>query len=205
MGWRMTEEEYDRLIKKRSTGGGRSVSKNKVASYMLVEYAELAINDGILYCPCSPMLVTLKLGVKSLRKNDGKPKPYERIEQAIALLWLERVHPIAFDMTTATPMGGYRPDGAGGQLKGDGVKRGFPDLLMDFPSDGYHGLRIEMKKYDRSANPSDNQVDWLTRLAKHGYRAVVCRGHQAAIQVISDYLKIESTAIDLPSWAIQYY
>jgi len=149
--------------------------------YDLQKHIVSGLELGARLCPGSPLIVTLNLGLKALLRHDGKPKPYEKIEQALALLWLECTSPQAFSMTTANPMGGYRPDGAGGQIRGEGAKLGYPDLLMDLPRRGYHGLRIEMKKFSISAKPSLEQDAWLTRLAAEGYRAVICRGHQAAI------------------------
>lgn len=155
----------------------------------------------------SPLITTLNIGLKALQKNDGNSKPYERIEQAISLVWLACNHPEAFDHTTAIPLGGYRPKGSGGQVKAEGVKAGYPDFLMDMPMNGYHGLRIEMKKFCKSANPSEDQLDWLTKLTRQGYRAVLCRGHQAAIYELSTYLSMKPpyALTDLPEWAIQTY
>lgn len=155
----------------------------------------------------SPLINTLNIGLKDLQKNDSKPKPYERIEQAIALVWLACNNSEAFDHTTAIPLGGYRPKGAGGQVKAEGCKAGYPDFLMDVPMNGYHGLRIEMKKHCKSANPSEDQLDWLTRLSRQGYRAVLCRGHQAAVYELASYLSMRPpyNLTDLPEWAIQTY
>jgi hypothetical protein len=60
-----------------------------------------------------------------------------------------------------------------GKSKG-GLKSGYPDLLMDMACNGYHGLRIEMKKYSKLAMPSAEQIEWLNRLSKQGYLAVLC-------------------------------
>lgn len=209
MSLRLSEEDYARLLEKRgmpkSNGAAVRVKAPKSDVYRLEDFANEAIAIGCLKCPASPLLVTLKTGVKALGRSDGKRKPFERIEQAITLLWLEWRSPVAFEMTTATPMGGYRPDGSGGQLRGEGAKAGIPDLYMDIPRNGYHGLRIEMKKSDRSAQPSDDQKGWLQRLADHGYKAVLCRGHQAAIKTISLYLGIDTDIPALPEWAITEY
>lgn len=208
MSLRFTEEQLlahqQRLSR---TKKPRATPVAKPRNYDLQQHIVSALELGTRCRPGSPLIVTLNIGLKALVKDDGTPKPYERIEQAIALLWLECTAPEAFAVTTANPMGGYRPDGAGGQIRGEGAKLGYPDLLMDRARLGYHGLRIEMKKFCPSAKPSEEQHDWLTRLSKEGFRAVLCRGHQAAIYVFAEYLGLSTpfSKNDLPEWAIQYY
>jgi hypothetical protein len=58
-----------------------------------------------------------------------------------------------------------------------------------------------MKKHSISAKASKEQDDWLTSLAAEGYRAVICRGHQAAIHVLQIYLGFTPvSAIDPLGW-----
>jgi hypothetical protein len=166
----------------------------------------LYLEAGIVEVPYSPLLVTLKTGLKSLSVPNAKSRPFERVEQAIGLVWLEINDPDAFSMTTATPFGGYRPRGAGGQLRGEGVRAGYPDILMDKPMNGFHGLRIEMKKFSSQAYPTEDQKNWLTKLAAQGYSAVLCRGHQSMITVMAEYLGIPlKQNFSLPDWAIVKY
>ncbi|PSU99754.1 VRR-NUC domain-containing protein [Photobacterium kishitanii] len=71
-----------------------------------------------------------------------------------------------------------------------GGSPGYPDLMLDIPTSKYHGLRIEMKapKPQKSAI-SDNQTQWLHRLADIGYRAVICYSVSEAITVITEYMR----------------
>lgn len=172
----------------------------------IVDGLELAIRSGIS-CAVSPQITTLNLGLKALSDTKVKSKPYERIEQALTLLWLHCTDLQSYSMTTANPMGGYRPDGAGGQMKGEGAKSGYPDLLMDRARNGYHGLRIEMKKYNRNTKPSEDQETWLTNLSREGFKVVCCRGHQAAIWVIAEYLGLlpVGEVPKFPDWCITEY
>lgn len=148
----------------------------------------------------------LNVELKSLSRPDQR-REYERIEQILTLIWLRLESPEAFEMITAIPMGGYRPNGSGGQVKSEGAKKGYPDLILDIPAHGYHGLRIEMKRYDRSSKPSPEQVDRLTRLASYDYRAFVCHGHQSAIYVLAQYLSIASNYLKSKpeDWSITDY
>jgi hypothetical protein len=200
---------------KRIAGGVSTRMQQKVKNdeYDLAKYIVDALELGLIKSPASPLIVTLQYGLKQVQSSSKpqsskkSPVPYERIEQAIALLWLECTDVDSFEVTTAIPFGGYRPDGAGGQIKGEGAKKGYPDVLVDKPSNGYHGLRIEMKKYCPNAHPTEEQDCWLKKLSRNGYRVALCRGHKSAIQVFSSYLGIPTSikADDLPAWAITYY
>lgn len=206
MSLRLSEAQFKALQNR-----GLSANKNKEVltpqDYDIQKHIVTTLDRAAVLRDKSPLLVTLSLGLKAIQSDQCKSKPFERVEQALALYWLKNSCPHAFSMTTATPMGGFRPNGAGGQMKGEGAKPGYPDLLMDVPRHNYHGLRIEMKKYSLSAKPSMDQTQWLTMLAKEGYCSVLCRGHQAAIQVFREYLNIpfDSNYADLPKWCIQYY
>jgi len=205
MPLRFTEEQLIEYNERKASMSAQI--KRAIPDYDLQKYIVDSLEQGNRICPASPFIVTLNLGLKALLRNDSKPKPYERIEQAIALLWLECNAPDAFSVTTANPLGGYRPNGSGGQIKGEGAKLGYPDLLMDKPCNSYHGLRIEMKKYAKSAQPSADQKDWLSKLAAQGYLAVLCRGHQAAISVFCQYLDMSQPDYipGIPPWAIKQY
>lgn len=72
-----------------------------------------------------------------------------------------------------------------------GVKSGVPDLMLPIPSNGYHGLFIEMKT--RIGQTSDSQDKWLQALNTFGYLAVVAHGWEEARCVILDYLNLPSS------------
>lgn len=89
----------------------------------------------------------------------------------------------------AVPNGGQRSKITATKLKREGVSAGYPDLLVDFPAQGFHGLRIEMKSM--TGYPSREQREWIERLRANGYRAEVCRGADQAWRVLTDYLGIK--------------
>ena len=88
------------------------------------------------------------------------------------------------------PNGGMRNPVVAAKLKSEGVKAGYPDLLLDVPRGGYHGLRIELKR-EKGGTVSPAQKDWLEFLSTQGYRAVVCNGFEAAKKEIEWYLRLE--------------
>jgi hypothetical protein len=76
------------------------------------------------------------------------------------------------------------------RLKAEGLKPGFPDMILPVPKGEYHGLFIELKFGGNK--PTPEQAVWLDRLTERGYLAVACWGANEAIEVISEYLGIEA-------------
>jgi len=73
-----------------------------------------------------------------------------------------------------------------GGLKGSSrFNKGFPDLFLPVPKNGYHGLMIELKT--KRGKLSESQTHWLCYLSGEGYRATVCRGLEAAQTEIIGY------------------
>lgn len=103
--------------------------------------------------------------------------------------WNARLHP-ELDLIYANANGGDRHAAVGAKMKAEGAKAGVPDLTLPVARQGYHGLYVEMKTAKGRTSPP--QRDWIERLQAEGYRAVVCRGWQAAWLEISSYLGIET-------------
>jgi len=118
-----------------------------------------------------------------------KPVLSEHWEQANVFTWLDGLDHPAKDLAFAIPNGGKRHVSYNVKLKAEGLKAGVPDLFISFPSQGYHGLYIEMKSLVGRARPE--QLEWLAALQENGYRAELCKGAEAAKVVIRDYLKIQ--------------
>lgn len=116
--------------------------------------------------------------------------PHESAEQTALFKWaaysmgkypeLRMMHHVA--------NGGSRDPREARNLKAQGVKAGVPDICLPVPRGGYHGLYIELKRR-KGGGLSEEQAVWIDRLNRLGYRAVVCRGWDAARAEIEDYLK----------------
>lgn len=119
MGIRLSEKQW-KAIENRH--GKAAVSAQ--ATYNLASEATAFLALAATARHASPYIVTIQTCLKLLSNRDTKSMPYERIEQAIALLWLSLSAPYEYAFTMAIPLGGYRPQGAGGQVKGDGAKPG---------------------------------------------------------------------------------
>ena len=117
--------------------------------------------------------------------------PTERQEQIGLIRWarLRAIKEPALNMLISVPNGGFALDlVAGAKLKAEGLAKGFPDLLLLYPSRQYHALAIEMKRRHGGAVRPE-QRDWHERLRSAGYAVCVVRGAQEAISAIESYLR----------------
>lgn len=69
-----------------------------------------------------------------------------------------------------------------------GLRRGVPDLILDYPKGIYHGLRVEMKV--KPNKTTADQEAWLERLARAGYCVAVCYSAQETIETIQAYIML---------------
>lgn len=122
--------------------------------------------------------------------------PTEHQEQCAVFEWAalnESKYP-GLDMLFATMNGAWLA-GRGKQTyalvakyKAAGLRKGVLDIYLDVARQGYHGLRIEMKRIGKRNKPNEDQERWLNRLAEQGYFACVCWGADQAIEVLKWYL-----------------
>lgn len=85
------------------------------------------------------------------------------------------------------PNGGKRDKATAAVLKRQGVKAGVPDLVLPVARCGYHGLYIELKAPGGSVQKS--QKEYIKRLGKQGYLAVICYGWQETVELLRNYLE----------------
>jgi hypothetical protein len=85
----------------------------------------------------------------------------------------------------AVPNGGYRHLSVARKLKAEGVRSGYPDLVLNVPMGRYHGLFIELKAPKGRA--TTNQYDWIANLIRAGNAAVICFGADDAISTLKWY------------------
>jgi hypothetical protein len=102
------------------------------------------------------------------------------------------------------PNGGKMPRGSAGKLKGMGMRKGVPDLLLPYASqkskwtdaDRYSGLALELKSADGYLR--SEQAWWLRQLKKQGWAVAVARSIGGAIHILNSYLDGEHREKDLP-------
>tara|TARA_R110000824_G_scaffold32023_5_gene103699 strand:+ start:344 stop:691 length:348 start_codon:yes stop_codon:yes gene_type:complete len=77
------------------------------------------------------------------------------------------------------------------KAKRNGYVRGMPDLqIMEARTmDGvlYHGLFIEIKTYKGTATQA--QKEWIDALQERGYKAEICKGLPAILDLLDNYLQ----------------
>lgn len=112
----------------------------------------------------------------------------EHQEQVAVVEWFDLQYPDLRGRLFAVPNGGHRHPAVGAKLKAEGVRSGVPDLWLPVPRHGFSGLVIELKAGRGRVTPE--QDDWLNFLAGHGFAALLCRGSEAAIRTIRDYLQV---------------
>ena len=120
---------------------------------------------------------------------DLTPVPTEDEEQMALFAWAERMTGKWPELRWLyhVPNGGSRGPAEAGRFKAMGVKSGVPDVALDEPRGGFHGLRIEMKRR-KGGKVSDEQLEWINHMNAVGYRAVVCYGWDEARMVIELYM-----------------
>lgn len=114
----------------------------------------------------------------------------EEREQARLIKWSTQRNPRAIAPELAglfhVPNGGKRDAFTGAQMLALGVKRGVPDLLLPFPSQGFTGLALEMKSEDGALSP--DQAKWRDLLTGWGWCWCLCRSAEEARAELARYL-----------------
>ena len=72
------------------------------------------------------------------------------------------------------------------KAKRTGYSKGFPDLFVYEGRNGYHGLAIEIKTIKGTA--TKEQKEWIAALQKRNYKAEICKGLPAILELIDEYL-----------------
>ena len=94
---------------------------------------------------------------------------------------------IAGDYFAHSANGGARTAVEGAILKGQGVRKGWPDYTFYWPVAPYCGLVLELKA-EHGGKPDKEQLEILARLEGVGYKAVVAWGFDDARRSIELYL-----------------
>jgi hypothetical protein len=126
--------------------------------------------------------------------TDTGAVPTESQEQQALFHWA-RLQEGAFPelgLLVHVPNGGLRNMPEAVRFKAEGVRKGFPDLLLPVARGGYHSLAIELKRRKHS-RISPEQKRWIDSLNGQGYLAVVCYGWEEAEKTITGYLRSGQT------------
>ncbi|MDT4837726.1 VRR-NUC domain protein [compost metagenome] len=137
------------------------------------------------------------MGLKPIRAPRRMPSvDYEGAEQQALFRWLQVRHPTAFKVAYHVPNGGHRVKAVAAKLKAQGVKAGVSDICLPMARGGYFGLYIEFKATPPHDSPvSASQHAFLLSMEQQGYMALVCRGMNAAMEVLEGYLALSATRV----------
>lgn len=111
------------------------------------------------------------------------------------LVRLARAHEYRYPelaLLTAIPNGGHRNIVVATKLRAEGVRPGFPDLVLPVARGGFFGLFVELKRL-RGGSVSPEQRQWHEQLESHGYCVRVCKGGDAAWDILRWYLTLPVT------------
>ena len=107
--------------------------------------------------------------------------------QRNCVTWFRLCYPALRLNLFAVPNGGRRNRVEASIMKAEGVVAGVADLLLLYPSLGYHGLCIEMKTpkgYQR-----DTQKEWQRAVEEHCYKYIIVRSFDQFRAEVSRYIK----------------
>ena len=110
----------------------------------------------------------------------------EHQEQVTLCRWLDKRKVCH----AAVPNAGLRTKRAGARMKAEGLKTGFPDLLIFDPPPalegrGVVGIAIELKRRSGGSLGPLQQV-WLDKLKVRGWHTLVAHGCQEAIKALRE-------------------
>ena len=123
-----------------------------------------------------------------MKKNDS---PLEEWEQEQVFIWrMDNCEKYPDLLLLNGSLCGVRlRPGQWKKAKRQGMPKGFPDINLPVVCYPWNSLYIELKRV-KGGVVSKEQKWWLERLREQGHKAVVAKGHEAAIEIIKNYLGI---------------
>lgn len=162
----------------RTGKGGKALAHLAKKTNVLGEI-EKAQSSAKSQSPHEKALIALE---KKPELLSGNQEHYDQVR----IFWhFEQFQPEIYQRLSATPNGGYRGKKAGGAMRAEGQKKGYPDMTLDMPRGVYHGMRIELKYGSNSL--AKEQKEYLRQLSADGYYCVYCVGCAEAVEAIMAY------------------
>lgn len=111
--------------------------------------------------------------------------------QQNCVTWFRLQYPKIGRLLFAVPNGGARNAREAAIMKGEGVTAGVSDIILLYPSGGFHSLCIEFKTTSKSSKQTDYQKEWQALAEAHGSKYIVCRSLEDFQREIRAYMQIE--------------
>lgn len=96
------------------------------------------------------------------------------------------------EMLAHIPNEGKRTKSTGGRLKKEGLRKGYPDIVLNISRQEYHGLFLELKR-KRGSKITKEQKEWIIKLNRQGNAAAFCYGWEQAWGFIYAYLTCDKS------------
>lgn len=173
---RLTEEEYQDLIKRRA---GQIRDMAHQLNFPVPRNAEKLAEDTIPLSIC-PVKMVKPREVPNRFECPAPAPPTEEQEQRTVAQFLDLFFPGEW---FHVPNGGMRNKAEGGKLKAQGVKPGVPDNFIFRPVCNAPGVVIELKRIS-GGTVSKEQKEWLKMLSKFGWLCYCIKGADAAIKLL---------------------
>jgi len=127
----------------------------------------------------------LTLGVK-------KECPLEFWEQAQFFTWVysNQIRVPELQLCNGSLNGVYLSPKIRSQIKGQGLRKGFPDIDIPIKRENVSGLKIELKRV-KGGRVDTEQKRIHSLLVEQGFKVEVCHGWVEAVRVTCDYLGID--------------
>lgn len=106
--------------------------------------------------------------------------------QQNCVTWFRYAYPQLRLNLFSVPNGGARRRIEGAIMKAEGIVAGVADLLLLYPSAGYHGLCIEMKS--PKGVQRQTQKDWQKAVEAQGYKYIIVRSFDEFRAEVSRYV-----------------
>ena len=119
-----------------------------------------------------------------------KANKYEESANQIMLInWFDLQYAYISRLLVHVPNGQNTDARIGARFKQLGLRKGFPDLMLLYPTSKACGLFIEMKA--EKGKLSAEQKEYLWCLEQQGYKAEVAYSFDEAKEIIESYIKDE--------------
>ena len=106
--------------------------------------------------------------------------------QIACVKWFSLQYPKLALCLHHSPNGGKRNVREAARFKEMGTRPGFPDLFLMYPSNGFHGLFVEMKS--PKGVQQHSQKRWQKMAEALGYKYALCRSLEEFRALILSYL-----------------
>lgn len=106
--------------------------------------------------------------------------------QIACVTWFTLQFPKIAQYLHHSPNGGFRNAREAAKFKQMGVRPGFPDLILLYPSKGYPYLCIEMKS--EKGKQTQSQKNWQKLIEKTGNKYITCYSFDQFMNEINNYI-----------------